>query len=66
MAAEDYFDIDGYWDGFGDPDTGVTCKYCGVTDLAWFQRKGKWILVDEDGEQHRCKAFRQTAAQAFS
>lgn len=66
MAAEDWFDPYDYWDGDDGDDDGVTCKYCGEPNLAWFSEDGKWVLVDEDGELHRCKAFRQTAAQAFS
>lgn len=32
----------------------VTCKICHEGDLTWALIKGKYQLVDEDGEKHLC------------
>ena len=34
----------------------VDCRFCDVTDLEWDETdEGKWRLVDENGEPHRCR-----------
>jgi len=34
----------------------TTCKYCGQDELIWINNElGKWVLVDENEELHKCK-----------
>ena len=51
MAAEDWLPPDYFYE---DEPGRVTCKFCGAEDLAWEERKGQWVLVDERG-RHRCR-----------
>jgi hypothetical protein len=54
MAAEDYFDmLDPYDD---QSDEGVPCQYCKKKNLEWVAVKGRWRLIDENGEFHNCRA----------
>lgn len=62
MAAEDWLPFD-YYDE--DYDEGVTCKYCGEPELEWVKLKGRWTLVNSDGDIHRCKKQRSTPQEAF-
>lgn len=55
----DMFDVpDEYRDQYLENSYRVTCKYCGEYGFMWHQvcteSKMTWILVDEEGVQHRC------------
>jgi hypothetical protein len=46
----DYFTGENSFD-----DPAKMCKYCGAFPLFWLNKKGKWVLIDQDGNEHKCK-----------
>lgn len=68
MAAEDWLPIEEayhldigeedfeYWtagQGYMRPRP-VTCERCGAKNLAWINRRGVWLLLNPDGQDHCC------------
>ena len=41
--------------GFSGGDPAKTCKFCGAFPLFWLNKKGRWVLIDQKGNEHRCK-----------
>jgi hypothetical protein len=54
--APDAFDMD---DALEFPEEReVRCRYCEERDLYWSEDiDGKFVLVNEEGEKHKCSAF---------
>lgn len=63
MAVEDYF-YDKDWDGY---QGSATCNRCGKAGLTWSDATGKWVLLNEMGEPHRCNtsALHRAVADDF-
>lgn len=43
----------GYWPDDLDPPE-VACKFCGKQGLTWDNSRGRWMLINEAGNPHRC------------
>lgn len=42
-------------ENFNGGDPAKRCKYCGAFPLFWLNKKGRWVLIDQKGDEHRCK-----------
>ena len=59
MAIEDWID-DWFIDDEGPYE--VTCNRCGAEHLEWGSSRGKWVLLEPDGELHKCDRMAQARA----
>ena len=47
--------IDQYTGENSVPDPAKECKFCGAYPLFWLNKKDKWVLIDQKGNEHKCK-----------